>query len=239
MQRFRNLLRRLWSRRDFPERSGSAGHSPANSAVSPSGAPPTRLVVGLGNPGTKYAASRHNIGFRVLELLADRLAGEWRIEPGLDARICRIEIASEPCLLVQPQSFMNRSGAATRAALERWPELSAQTDLLVIYDDMDLPTGRLRLRPRGGGGGHRGISDILGELDTKEIPRLRVGVGHPGSAEAVVDWVLDAFSPEEEANVLPELLERAADAVEATIRDGVTTAMGQFNAAPLMSGNKS
>jgi PTH1 family peptidyl-tRNA hydrolase len=124
---------------------------------------------------------------------------------------------------------MNRSGTALVAALERWPELDPSTDLLIVYDDLDLPTGRLRLRPSGGGGGHRGIGDILLELDTKQIPRLRFGVGHPGSADAVIGWVLERFGSEEESSVLPDALARAADAIEMTIREGVTPAMGQFN----------
>jgi PTH1 family peptidyl-tRNA hydrolase len=191
--------------------------------------PPTRLIVGLGNPGSKYEATRHNVGFRIVEKLADRHAGVWHDDPVLDARISTVEIEAEVCLLVEPQTFMNRSGAALLAVLERWPELEPKTDLLIVYDDLDLPTGRIRLRPSGGGGGHRGIADILVELDTKEIPRLRFGVGHPGSAGKVIDWVLAPFAVEEEATVLPAALERAADAVEWTIRDGVTSAMGQFN----------
>lgn len=236
MERVRKLWRRLLGRSFDPDRRSS----PAAASVSSSPAdPPTRLIFGLGNPGEEYAATRHNIGFRVVELLADRFGGQWNVEPGLEARVCRVEIASENCLLVQPQGFMNRSGAAVRAALARWPALSLQTDLLVIYDDMDLPTGRLRLRPRGGSGGHRGIGDILCELDSKEIPRLRVGVGHPGSAGEVVDWVLESFSSEEETLVLPDALDRAVAAVEATIRDGVTSAMGQFNAESRVSGQYS
>jgi PTH1 family peptidyl-tRNA hydrolase len=218
MQRIRRFWRRLWD--------GGFDSDPPSSAL----ASPTRIIVGLGNPGQKYAATRHNIGFRVVELLAERFGAEWRDEPGLEARVCRIEIDSESCLLAQPRRFMNHSGAALQAVLANWPELDPQTDLLIIYDDMDLATGRLRLRPRGGSGGHRGIGDILRALDTKEIPRLRVGVGHPGSRAEVIDWVLEPFSSDEEALVLPELLARAADAVEATIREGIRSAMGQFNA---------
>ncbi len=191
--------------------------------------PPTRLIVGLGNPGSKYEATRHNVGFRIVDLLADRYQGEWRGDRSLSARISWIDIEGERCLLLEPQTFMNRSGTALVAALERWPELDPSTDLLIVYDDLDLPTGRLRLRPSGGGGGHRGIGDILLELDTKQIPRLRFGVGHPGSADAVIDWVLERFGPEEELSVLPDALARAADAIEMTIREGVTPAMGQFN----------
>ena len=121
-------------------------------------------------------------------------------------------------------------GVALLSALERWPGLDPTTDILIVYDDIDLAIGRIRLRPSGGGGGHRGIGDILIELDTKEIPRLRFGVGHPGTSSAVIDWVLEVFSPEEESTILPDALNRAADAIGITIREGVTRAMGQFNA---------
>jgi len=191
---------------------------------------PTRLIVGLGNPGSKYRATRHNVGFRIVEMLADRHQSEWHHDRSLDAKISSVEISDEVCLLVEPQTFMNRSGATLLAALERWPELQPETDLLIVYDDLDLPTGRIRLRPSGGGGGHRGIGDILRELDTREIPRLRFGVGHPGSAREVIDWVLEPFATEEESAVLPGALARAVEAIEMVIRDGVTPAMGQFNA---------
>jgi PTH1 family peptidyl-tRNA hydrolase len=197
---------------------------------------PTRLIVGLGNPGPKYAATRHNVGFRIVELLADRhregLRGgrvEWRNDRALEAKISFVELDREICLLVEPQTFMNRSGKTLLAVFERWPELDPKADLLIVYDDLDLPTGRIRLRPSGGSGGHRGIGDILLELDTKEIPRLRFGVAHPGDAGEVTDWVLEPFSAEEEATVLPASLSRAVDAIEMVIREGVTPAMGQFN----------
>jgi PTH1 family peptidyl-tRNA hydrolase len=223
MRGIRSLWHRLWGR---SEDSAGASTPPQLSSVSPA---PTRLILGLGNPGPEYAATRHNIGFRVVDVLADRAGGEWARLPSLDALGCRVEIHSESCLLLKPQTFMNRSGEVVRAALQLWPGLRPSADLLVVYDELDLPTGRLRLRPRGGSGGHRGIANILDELDNKEIARLRVGVGHPGSAAAVVDWVLECFSEEEEAILLPELLARAADSIETAIREGVTVAMGQFN----------
>jgi len=191
--------------------------------------PPTRLIVGLGNPGPKYAPTRHNIGFRIVEALARRHHGEWRRDRGLNSRISHVELDGERCALVEPQTFMNHSGRAVRAALERWPQLDPATDLLVVYDDLDLPPGRIRLRPSGGAGGHRGIQDILQELDSRQIPRLRFGVGHPGSSREVLDWVLSSFDVEEESSCLPDALERAVDAIELTIREGLTPAMGQFN----------
>lgn len=237
MQGIREFWRRFFGpNRDRGLRGGvdpheSPANSPATTRVGGSSSTPTPVcvIVGLGNPGARYAATRHNIGFRVVELLAERHGGEWHDEPQLDARICSIDIESESCVLAQPRSFMNRSGSVALALLERWSELDPASDLLIIYDDLDLPTGRLRLRPEGGGGGHRGIGDILDALDSKEIARLRVGVGRPDGRKEVIDWVLEPFSAEEESLVLPDLLDRAADAVEMTIREGLSKAMGQFN----------
>ncbi len=190
--------------------------------------PPRRLIVGLGNPGAKYESTRHNVGFRVVERLAERAGGEWRVDASLEARFAVVELVGEPCWLLEPQTFMNRSGRSVAAACERWPGLDPSTDVFVIYDDLDLPTGRIRLRPSGGGGGHRGIGDILSELDTRALPRLRFGVGHPGASNAVIDWVLAPFSGDEESE-LPAAVDRAADAIEAALRDGIPAAMGQFN----------
>ena len=191
---------------------------------------PERLIVGLGNPGSQYAATRHNIGFRILERLAERAGGQWRMDRDLEARIAAVELAGRACLLVEPQTFMNRSGRSVARALDRWPDLDPSSDLLIAYDDMDLPTGRIRLRPKGGGGGHNGIGSVLAELDTKEIPRLRFGVGRPESGAGVLDWVLAPFLPEEE-DLLHAAVDRAVEAIEASIRDGVSVAMGQFNAS--------
>ncbi len=126
---------------------------------------------------------------------------------------------------------MNRSGESVQAALAGWPHLLPERDLLVVYDDLDLPTGRLRLRHGGGAGGHRGMADLVRALGTTAIPRLRFGIGHPGERSAVVDWVLEPFLPEEEAGVLPDAVERAVDAVECVLRDGLLVAMDRFNAA--------
>jgi len=192
---------------------------------------PTRLIIGLGNPGAKFASTRHNVGFRILERLAERHGGSWFDDGDLEARLARVEIAGAACALLLPQTFMNRSGNSVGAALERWSTLDPGSELLVVYDDMDLETGRIRLRPSGGAGGHRGIGDILDKLDSKQVPRLRFGVGHPGSSDRVLDWVLQPFSADEESAILGEALDRAADAIEATLREGIRPAMGQFNAA--------
>lgn len=187
--------------------------------------------MGLGNPGARYAATRHNVGFRVVERLASR--HDARLEPvdALSGRLARVVIAGIDCALLEPTTFMNRSGESVRAAVAGWPQLLPERDLLIVYDDLDLPTGRLRLRPGGGAGGHRGMTDVVRALDTTAIPRLRFGIGHPGDRSAVVDWVLEPFRPEEEAEILPGALERAADAVECVLREGLPAAMDRFNAA--------
>lgn len=191
---------------------------------------PDWLVLGLGNPGPRYAATRHNAGFRVVERLAERSHASWRDDPAIEARVAPCRIDEVECLLVQPQTFMNASGRTLEAALDVWPTLDPETRLLVVYDDMDLPLGRIRLRPKGGAGGHNGIGDILDRLGTRSVARLRFGVGHPGAAgPAVLDWVLSPFA-DEEAEALEVAIERAADAVEAAMREGVVPAMGRFNA---------
>jgi peptidyl-tRNA hydrolase, PTH1 family len=186
-------------------------------------------VVGLGNPGPDYAATRHNVGFRVLERLAQRGGSEFDFAADLAARVARVTLASVPCVLLAPQTFMNRSGQSVGAALARWPSLVPERDVLVVYDDLDLPLGRLRLRPGGGTGGHRGMADIARALGTQEIPRLRFGIGHPGSQAAVLDWVLQRFSSEEEMELLPRAIDRPADAVESVVADGLVVAMDRFN----------
>jgi len=226
------LLRRLWVRL----RAGSRRRSQA--AVGDPATPrspdptPTRLVIGLGNPGQKYAATRHNAGFRVLETWASRRGARWREDAGLDARVASLQLEGEPILLVEPQTFMNRSGETVERALERWPGLSPAHDLIIVYDDLDLPVGRIRLRPSGGSGGHRGLGDILDRLETRQLPRLRFGIGHPGQASGVLDWVLQPFDDSEEREILAGALGRAVDALEAVLREGLSTAMGRFNAPP-------
>lgn len=194
--------------------------------------PPAKLVVGLGNPGPEYRDTRHNIGFRVVECLAARSQAAWRFDKGLAAETSFVGIAGERVALIAPRTFMNRSGTSVAAALERWTALDPSADLLIIYDDLDLPTGRIRLRPSGGSGGHNGIADILDRLDrqeSKDVPRLRFGIGHPGRSGSVVDWVLGPFDASEEATLLPAATERAADAVEAFVAEGIVPAMGRFN----------
>jgi PTH1 family peptidyl-tRNA hydrolase len=211
------MLRRI---RDFFRRDSGDGAFPV----------PSTLVVGLGNPGPQYASTRHNIGFRVVETLAERHGGIWVDDPASQSRLSIVEIADRTVALMAPQAFMNRSGESVVAALVRWPAIDPSTGLIIVYDDLDLPTGRIRLRPEGGAGGHNGIGDILERLGSKSVPRLRFGIGHPGSAGAVIDWVLNPFSDTEEEGLLPHAIDWAADCIEAAIAEGVRSAMGRFNA---------
>ena len=190
-----------------------------------------KLVVGLGNPGPEYADSRHNAGFRVVEALAGRhgiaLARERRLLGRFGrGRVCGIEAG-----LLEPDTYMNRSGQAVLAATSEFALAEIRSDLVVAYDDLDLPFGRLRIRPSGGPGGQKGLADIQNRLGHDEFPRLRFGIGRPPPGQDPVDYVLAPFDAEQQAG-LSEALERAADAIEAILTDGVELAMNRFNANP-------
>ena len=185
-----------------------------------------RLVVGLGNPGREYEKTRHNIGFRVVDELARRWGMRFT-KRRAKALIAEPSLPGRHPILAKPQTFMNLSGDAVQA-LRRLYALEPR-QILVVYDDIDLPFGRLRLRESGSAGGHGGVRSIIDRLGTQEFPRLRVGVGRP--AAGAVEHVLGQFTPEEEA-VLPQIVARAADAVECAVAEGMDVAMNRFNALP-------
>jgi PTH1 family peptidyl-tRNA hydrolase len=196
--------------------------------MSPFSRPPVveALIVGLGNPGEEYAHTRHNAGFQCLGVLARRQHLSFR-EKRSRARIAVGAVAGRPVVLARPYTFMNRSGAAV-AGLLHWLGLPPAR-LLVVYDDLDLPAGTIRLRARGGAAGHKGMASILEALGTEEFPRLRMGIGRPADpALDPVDYVLLPFTAREEAAWAP-VLERAADAVECFLREGIVAAMDRFN----------
>lgn len=182
-----------------------------------------RLVVGLGNPGERYAATRHNVGFRVVETLAARR----RLRLG-ELECGAFVAADEAVMLALPQTYMNRSGYALRCLFERH-DLEA-SDVLVVYDDVALPLGRLRLRVRGGPGGHRGMESVIENLRTDEVARLRCGIADEDDDDErdLVAFVLEPFTAAEEETVA-ELVERAADACESWLAEGAATAMNRFN----------
>lgn len=182
-----------------------------------------KVIVGLGNPGRKYSDTRHNIGFRVLEEIARRYSIE-KEESRFDAIIGHIRIGGEKVLLVKPLTYMNLSGKAVQP-LMRWFKLNLG-DLIVIYDDMDLPSGTLRLRPQGGSGGHKGMASIIDRLGSQEFARIRIGIGRPD--DEAIDWVLGKFSPTEQ-KLMEEAISQAASAVECWVKQGIDQAMNEYN----------
>lgn len=185
---------------------------------------PHRWVVGLGNPGTRYVHTRHNVGFRVVEELARRrglplVPGECNSVLGWDDELG----------LVQPQTFMNRSGFTARCLMERHG--LAPEGLLVVYDEIHLPLGSLRLRPKGSPAGHRGMESVLENLGSDRVARLRLGVaaaGGPPEGSSLVDFVLEDFLPQERS-LVEEMILRAADACETWAEEGTEAAMQGFN----------
>lgn len=193
-----------------------------------------KVICGLGNPGERYRLTRHNVGFRVVDLLADRwgLTGHGRVRDGSAQVELRLPEPVGKVLLVKPMKYMNLSGGPLRAAL-RQTDAELASDLLVVADDVDLPLGRLRLRRSGSAGGHNGLRDIIAALGTDEFARLRVGVGR---GTDTVDHVLATFRPADR-ELADEAVATAADAVERWLREGIDAAMNAYNgtdlAAPL------
>jgi PTH1 family peptidyl-tRNA hydrolase len=187
------------------------------------------LIVGLGNPGPAYARTRHNVGFRCLRVLARRSRLSLRRKKAR-ARIAVGTIAGRPVVLARPYTYMNRSGGAV-AGLRRWLGLPPGR-ILVLYDDLDLPLGTIRLRGKGGTAGHKGMRSITEALGTQDFPRLRLGIGRPADASGdPIDYVLGDLSRQEEGILVPTL-ERAADAVECLLREGLEVAMNHYNRPP-------
>lgn len=184
-----------------------------------------KIVVGLGNPGRKYSGTRHNIGFEVLEQLAGRHATErWRSR--FEADVLEIQLAGDRVLLLAPQTFMNLSGRSVRGVVDFYK--TPLSELLVICDDLNLPLGRLRLRASGSAGGQKGLKNIIDQLGSQDVARLRVGIDRPSAGGDTVNYVLQPFSKSERPSV-EESVVRAADAAECWVRSGIDAAMNQFN----------
>lgn len=184
-----------------------------------------RAIVGLGNPGSRYAHTRHNVGFMLLERLAER----WKItfdREKYQARIAAVQVAGETLWLVQPQTYMNESGRAVAPILRR--HVHDTQKLLIVYDDIDLPLGRLRLRARGSAGTHRGLASVLTATGTQEIPRLRLGIGPKPEGVDLADYVLSTFTPEEKPKV-EEMLRRAEEIVILWLEQTLEAAMNVCN----------
>ncbi len=185
---------------------------------------PIKLIIGLGNPGARFAESRHNIGFMVV----DRLARAHEIDLSrrrFNARLGEGELCSARVMLAKPQTFMNSSGEAV-GKLFQFFKVSPE-DMMVIYDDLDLPLGKIRLRPQGSAGGHHGMESIIAHIGTASFPRLRIGIGRP-NPEADVDHVLSAFLAEERQRI-DDTIQKAVSAVEVWLGQGIHVAMNRFN----------
>jgi len=182
-----------------------------------------KVILGLGNPGERYRDTRHNVGF----LVVDELARRWGLR--LDREECGSLVGGQDVLLVQPQTYMNRSGWAARCLVE--VHSLEPADVLVVYDEVVLPLGKLRMRKSGSPAGHRGLESVIENLRTDQVPRLRLGVSSedgPPSGEDLVEFVLGPF-PADQREAVDAMIQRAADACEAWAKDGPDLAMSRFN----------
>lgn len=184
------------------------------------------LIVGLGNPGPKYEWTRHNCGFMVVDELARRAGREVRA-PECQALTARVTIGHEEVLLIKPQTFMNLSGTAV-AALKKKYEIVDTSSILVISDDLALPFGRIRIRPKGSAGGQNGLKSIIEKLGAQDFPRVRLGIAPDHPVTNASDFVLGEF-PKKDRDALAEMVARAADAVEAVLTTGIVSAMSKYN----------
>jgi len=190
-----------------------------------------KLIVGLGNPGKTYAHNRHNIGFLCLNYFA-RLHSIRFDHRQCRARVSLAEVGGKQLLLAKPGTFVNISGESVACLVRKHDTILS--DLLVIYDDLDLPLGKIRLRQSGGSGGHKGMNSIISALGSEDFPRIRVGIGRPHSEEqpisedAIVNYVLSDFSRQEEAIIKP-VIATVSEAIDCFLTQGIEAAMSKFN----------
>jgi PTH1 family peptidyl-tRNA hydrolase len=190
-----------------------------------------KLIVGLGNPGKTYARNRHNVGFRCLNYFA-RLHSVRFDHRQCQARAGTGKVRSEKLLLAKPGTFVNLSGNSVAGLVHK--HNIPLSDLLVIYDDLDLPLGKIRLRQSGSSGGHKGMNSIISALGSEDFPRIRVGIGRPQaegqsvSEDAIINYVLSDFSPQEEATIKP-VIAKVSEAIDCFLTQGIEVAMSMFN----------
>jgi len=194
--------------------------------------PPMKIIVGLGNPGSHYRLNRHNIGFRCIDHIADKFSIPVK------KRLCRSDtgqgsIAGCEVLLVKPRTFVNLSGEAIARLLDKFH--AKAEDMIVIHDDLDLPTGRIRVRLGGGSGGHRGVKSTIDCIGSPNFNRIRIGISRPGNKgsryadeDEIVDYVLGDFPPDEE-DIIKTAVANVAEAIEYILKDGIEIAMNRFN----------
>ena len=183
------------------------------------------LIVGLGNPGEKYAKTRHNMGFLTVDLLAEKKNVKLN-KVKFKAAWNTLELGGAKCLVMKPQTYMNLSGEAVREAVQFY-KIPAD-HVLVIYDDISLPVGKIRVRPTGSAGGHNGIKNIIAHLGTQDFPRIKIGTGAPADSDSMIDWVIGVPS-QAERKVLVEMFEKSIEAAECIIENGTQKAMNAFN----------
>ena len=193
-----------------------------------------KLIIGLGNPGKSYARNRHNVGFFCVNYFA-KLHSISFDRRQCRARVGAAEVRDDKVVLAKPGTFVNLSGQSVACLAHKYRV--ALSDLLVIYDDLDLPLGKIRLRQSGSSGGHKGMNSIISALGSEDFPRIRVGIGRPqGEKQAVgeddiVNYVLSDFSPQEEAIIRPAIV-RVAEAIDCFLNRGIEAAMNEFNQRP-------
>ncbi|MDX1824882.1 MAG: aminoacyl-tRNA hydrolase [Thiohalomonadales bacterium] len=158
-----------------------------------------QLIVGLGNPGTKYEQTRHNVGFVFVDELARSKGANWKLENKFHGEVCKLSLAGNEVWLLKPNTYMNLSGKSV-AALARFYKIAPES-ILVVHDELDIPPGQLRLKQGGGHGGHNGLRDIVAQMGSREFLRLRVGIGHPGDSRDVTNYVLGKASPEDQKHI--------------------------------------
>lgn len=185
------------------------------------------LIAGLGNPGAMYAKNRHNVGFQCIDIIAEQ-AGLKLDKKSMNAQWGKGSLTGQDIILAQPQTFMNLSGRAI-GEIVRFYKIDPHKNLLVICDDLDLPVGKIRIRPSGSSGGQNGLKNIIEVLGTQDFSRLRVGIGRNGRGDAR-DHVLNDFS-RDEVPVITQIYDRVADAVKIFLTEGVERAMNRFNGA--------
>jgi PTH1 family peptidyl-tRNA hydrolase len=194
------------------------------------------FIAGLGNPGPEYAATRHNVGFMLVDRLVSRWHATWAMEKKFQARLAKVKRDGRDVILCQPQTFMNDSGEAV-GAVGRFYQLPPNR-MLIVVDDADLTLGQLRMRPEASSGGHHGLESIEQQLGTRGYPRLRIGIGRRAPEQReITDHVLGRFEADER-KVMEEVLDRAVRQVECWLADGIEKAMNEFNGAVTVPAEK-
>jgi PTH1 family peptidyl-tRNA hydrolase len=186
-----------------------------------------QLIVGLGNPESKYDKTRHNIGFEAVDALADLWQLSWQQNRRFHGLFAEGNVpGGSKIRLLKPLTYMNRSGQSVRSLVD-WYKLSPQS-ILVVYDDMDLPLGKLRLRLSGSAGGHNGMKSIISNLGSDKFPRLRIGIGKSSGSKETISHVLGKFS-KDETQIMSEVLQLATEAIKLSLKEGVEKAMSLYN----------